>query len=379
MRYLKQFLLEDILSKIIMISGPRQSGKTTLSKSLIENALYFNYDFYQDREKLIHLHWPRDASALIFDEIHKMDKWKQWLKGYYDRYGIPPSIVVTGSAQLDSFSHAGDSLAGRYFHFRLHPIDIKEAVMYFHKTPQQAYDLIMMVGGFPEPFFRESERFYLKWQRTHLDIVLRQDLLDIYAVRSILKIETLTELLKKRVGSPISYRNLAQDLQVDSKTIMQWCMYLEQFYLVFKITPFHHNIVRSLLKEPKYYFFDVPRVEDIGARLENLVACSLLKEVQFVQDTQGLNVSLHYLRTKDGVEVDFALVFKEKVLAIFEVKHSDATLSKSLKDFHQKINPKYTYQLVANLDKNDEYDTQEGIKIRDLVDFLAHFDLMSLI
>lgn len=193
------------------------------------------------------------------------------------------------------------------------------------------------------------------------------------------KDRNINGIIKETVGSPISYRNLAQDLQVDSKTINQWCAYLEQFYLVFKITPFHHNIARALQREPKYYFFDVPRVVDVGARLENLVACALLKEVQFVQDTQGLSVHLHYLRTKDGMEVDFALIFKEEVVAIFEIKQSDATLSKSLKEFHQKIKPKHSYQLVANLAQNDEYDTQEGIKIRNLVEFLAQFDLMSLI
>ena len=149
-RYIKSFILQDIFDKVILISGPKQSGKNTLSKSLITGSLYFNHDLSQDREKLLRFQWPKDVSALIFDEIHKMN---EWIKGYDDSYGMPPSIIVTGSAQLDAFTHVGDSLAGRYFHYRLHPIDIKEAVMYAQKSRKEAYDLLISVGGFPEPFF----------------------------------------------------------------------------------------------------------------------------------------------------------------------------------------------------------------------------------
>lgn len=98
-------------------------------------------------------------------------------------------------------------------------------------------------------------------------------------------IETLIELLKKNVGTPISYRSLAEDLQCSDKTVKRWLAVLEALYVVFKAVPFHKNISRSLLKSPKYYFYDNGQVpNEPGLKLENLVACALLKEIHFRQD-----------------------------------------------------------------------------------------------
>ncbi len=125
-RYLEKYLLEDLPAKIVLLTGPRQTGKTTLSKMLVSNYDYFNFDNPEHRLSLLERSWDRSKELVIFDELHKLKNWKSWLKGIYDTEGLPPSILVTGSAKLDTYKKMGDSLAGRFFQFRLHPLDLKE-------------------------------------------------------------------------------------------------------------------------------------------------------------------------------------------------------------------------------------------------------------
>src|SRR4030042_6277708 len=125
-RYLTNYILEDIKKKIVLLTGPRQSGKTTLAKMLSNNFDYLNFDNPEHRLGLIERSWDRSKELIIFDELHKLKNWKSWLKGIYDTEKIPPAIIVTGSAKLDIYKKVGDSLAGRFFQFRLHPLDLKE-------------------------------------------------------------------------------------------------------------------------------------------------------------------------------------------------------------------------------------------------------------
>ncbi len=376
-RYLAPFLKEDLTQKITLISGPRQCGKTTLAKSLLSPHVYLNYDLSEDRILMLDKHWRRDSKLIILDELHKMPAWKQWIKGIFDSEGNDPPLLVTGSANMEAFTKVGDSLAGRYFHFRLHPIDLKEALHLWKDDPKEAFNRLFNYGGFPEPFLSANARFYRRWQKTHLDVILRQDLLDLYALRSIKSIETLVSLLKKRVAHPISYANLANDLQVDPKTVKSWISILENFYVLFKVTPYHHNIARSILKEPKIYFFDTPRVSNLGDRLENLVACSLIKEVHFIEDTQGFNAQVHFLKTTQGQEIDFLIAVDEQPVLCLEVKTSDNTPSTHFFHFKKYLGKIPCIQLVLNLEK--EFDTREGIQIRDLISFLKNFNLMDYI
>jgi predicted AAA+ superfamily ATPase len=376
-RYLQDLVQRDSDDKVILISGPRQCGKTTLSKALFKNYVYLNYDFSDDREAIANKHWSREADCVIFDELHKMPNWKRWLKGIVDTEGNRPRLIVTGSANMDAFAKVGDSLAGRYFQFRLHPIDIKEGVEFVSQPAETVAKNILTLSGFPEPFLKDSEVFYRRWRRTHLDVILRQDFLDLTAVRAIKNIEVLIDLITQRIASPLSYANLAQDLQVDAKTIKAWTLLLENFYVLFKVTPYHHNIARAILKEPKFYFFDVPRVKEEGARIENLVACALLKAIHHLEDTEGLNGRLHYLRTRDNQEIDFLVVVDEKPVFCCEVKTSDTTPSKHFEFFQQSLKLPHAYQLVFNCSK--EFDTATGVRVRDLVKFLERFSLRNYV
>lgn len=355
-RILKNHILPDLTHKIVLLMGARQCGKTTLAKKLTPSFDYLNYDAAEDRLILRRKIWDRHKSLIIFDELHKMKNWKQWLKGIYDTEGIPPQYLVTGSARLDIHRKMGDSLAGRYFSYRLHPLDLKEATLFLSQTPETLFETLWHCSGFPEPFLEGSETYYKRWRRTHLDIILRQDLIDLYTVKDIKSIETLVELLKTRIGSSISYANLARDLEVDASTVKRWLELLENLYVIFKVTPYSKNIARSLLKEPKYYFYDHTYAgDDKGARLENIVACALIKELEYIEDTTGKNTSLHYLRTNDGKELDFLICIDSKATHLIEVKSADTDPASGFKHFSAYFPQAKCIQLVKNCTRNTTY------------------------
>jgi predicted AAA+ superfamily ATPase len=363
-RIYQKYINEFLKKKIVLISGPRQSGKTTLSKMGHHEFVYLNYDNEQDRKTLREMSWDKKVKLIIFDELHKKTKWKQWLKGIYDKNESSNNFIITGSARLDTFKKVGDSLAGRYFHYRLHPLDVREVCSIEKKTsPDEVVDRILNYGGFPEPYLANNKRFYNLWKKTHLDIILRQDLISLEDVKDFKSIELLIDLLKERVGSPISYSNLANDLQVSDKTIKHWLQILENIYVIFKLTPFSKNIARSNLKQPKYYFYDTARVTaPDGAKFENLVACSLLKEVQFRADCLGEEWDLFYLSKKGGLEIDFAIVYENKLKFAIEVKLSDGNLAKNFLPFISELKNVEKIQLVKNLEQEKMY--PNGVEVR---------------
>ena len=374
-RYLEEYIQKDLKKKIILITGPRQTGKTTLSKMLKGTHDYFNYDNAEDRLGVLEKSWDRSRELVIFDELHKLKNWKAWLKGVYDTERIPPSIVVTGSAKLDTYKKVGDSLAGRFFQFRLHPFDLKELQhAHYPRNPEKDLDNLLETGGFPEPFLEGSQSFYNRWKKSHLDIILRQDLMDLENIQQISSVETLIQLLKRRVGSPISYRSLAEDLQCSDKTVKRWLSVLETMYVVFKVTPFHKNISRSLLKAPKYYFYDTGQVVgDQGVKLENLVACALLKEIHFREDCLGEQRNLYYLRDKDGREIDFLITQNDAPSHMIEVKWKGADLSVNFSSFAKYFKAVQKIQLVRKLNREKTF--MDGSQVRMAHNWLAKVSL----
>ena len=334
---------------------------------------YINYDLAEHRLLLGEKSWDRSKSLVIFDELHKMQHWKAWLKGIYDVEGIPPALLVTGSARLNAFRKAGDSLAGRHFQFRLHPLDLKEALAFTDLNIDECFARLMNVGGFPEPFLKGTKSFYNRWKRSHINLIMREDLLTLSAVRDIQSIETMIELLRSRVGSPVSANSLARDLQKSPNTIQHWLKLLEDLYVVFRVTPFHRNIARALLKEPKYYFYDNAMVlGDEGVRLENLTACALLKEIQYNQDVDGEDFDMFYIRNKDGQEIDFLITHEKRPCKLIEVKWKDANLSRNFKKF--LVNePLSRVQVVGDLAQNKSY--PDGERIESAKDFLSNINL----
>lgn len=374
-RSLLASLRRDLARKYVLLTGPRQSGKTTLARKVSDSHDYVNFDYADHRTILRDKSWDRSKALLVFDELHKMKGWKAWLKGIFDVEGIPPGVLVTGSARLDVSRRAGDSLAGRYFLHHLHPFDIKEVAA--EVEPAEACERLLSFGGFPEPFLEASESFYRRWRKTHLDIILRQDLLDLETVRDLTGVETLIEMLRTRVGSPVSYASLARDLQRDPKTVKRWLEILESLYVIFPVRPYHRNVARTILKEPRYYFFDIAQGRDeAGSRLENLVATALLKEVDRLADEGLPPARLHYLKTRDGKEIDFALFSEGSPPILIEVKSSDDEPARWFGAFERFFPNARKIQLVKDLRREKTY--PDGLEVRRLVPWLAGIDLSRL-
>ena len=232
----------------------------------------------------------------------------------------------------------------------------------------------MRFGGFPEPFLKGDEIFYNRGKKSHHDIIWRQDLLNLESVRGIAAMETIIELMRRRVGSPVSYNSLAGDLQRDPKTIKRWLELLENMYVIFKVTPYHKNIARSLLKEPKYYFYDIGQVSsDEGSKLENMVACALLKELHFLEDTLGRSCLLNYLRDKEGREIDFLIIIDNRPVLMIEVKWAEESLSRNFAIFSKYLPYTPGVQLVGKLDREKSFES--GARIVKAAPWLAELDL----
>lgn len=370
-RAIEEQIKKDLDEKIVLLSGPRQVGKTTISKMVFPgNFEYFNLDSGKDRLIIKKEAWKKDCDLVIFDELHKMKNWKRWLKGIYDTQGVRPRIFVTGSSRLDTYRKGGDSLAGRFFYFRLHPFSVAEVKETF--APDIALDRIMSVGGFPEPFLKASPVTAKRWQKTHIDRIIKEDIFDISSPHNIRGIETLVELLRQSVGSPIAYDSLARDLEVAAPTVKQWIKILESLYIIFTITPYSKNIARSLKKQPKVYFYDTGYIrDDPGARLENAVACALLKRLHYLEDTRGERCTLNYLKDKQKREVDFLTVRDGQPEKLIEVKITDIDV-KNLTHFSNLLSPPAeSLLLVKNLSREQD---QGRIKIRNAAGWLSQLE-----
>jgi len=354
---------------MIMLAGPRQSGKTTFAREIVArdftDSVYFNWDLAKDKQRLIadpdfFSKEPRSSVSsrplVILDEIHKYRDWKNYLKGIYDQFAGEYQFFVTGSGRLEFSRKAGDSLAGRFLKFHIFPFTLSElssrrrALKDFMSNPLEDFDdapagetaqtfkSLWELSGFPEPFVKGKKTFWSTWSAAYGQQIVRDDLRTVADIRSLDTVEILFALLPSRVASPLSMNNLARDLQVAFDTVKNWLLLFDSFYLTFRISPWTQRISRSILKEKKIYLFNFPVIDDEAARFENLAALEFLRAVEAWKDHGWGNFSLHYLRNKDKQEVDFLIAKNNRPFLLAEAKLSEDAPAASLYTFQNLLN-----------------------------------------
>jgi predicted AAA+ superfamily ATPase len=200
-------------NRMSFISGPRQIGKTTLSKLFLKKIKqinnYYNWDSFTVKKKYIEnpiffienlppLNTLKQKQWIVFDEIHKDKKWKNILKSYYDEFKDFFNFIICGSARLDIFRKSGESLLGRYFIFRMFPLgpndvvfgenfkienawnpvepfEINEVSLEFKEAVNQLFE----ISGFPEPFLKGEKSFYKRWQKSHISLITTEEIRDL--------------------------------------------------------------------------------------------------------------------------------------------------------------------------------------------------------
>ncbi len=370
-RLIKQHLQHDDL--MLFLEGPRQVGKTTSSQTASRyypQFTYLNWDERDHRDLIIEgsvaiakqiglERLQAKKACIVFDEIHKYSKWKSFLKGFYDLYKTKTHIIVTGSSRLNLFRRGGDSLMGRYFLYRMHPLSVAECVRSRLslneisqpiEIPAQDFKHLLQFGGYPKPFIKSNHSFSLRWQRLRKQQLIREDIRDATRIQELNQLEILTELLAAQSSQVLVFSNLAKKIRVSVDTIRRWINTLKTFYYCFTIKPWHKNVTRSLIKEPKIFLWDWSLLTDEGARFENFIASHLLKAVHFWTDRGLGDYDLFYIRNLEKQEVDFVVTKNNKPWLLVEAKYSDnQSLSPHLIKFQQILGVKYAFQVCCDM------------------------------
>ena len=353
--------------QMAFVSGPRQVGKTTTCRE--RGDVYLNWDNDDHREVIlagagaVARYAKLDSLAdrrpvIVFDELHTYGKWRQFLKGFFDTYEHRTRVIVTGSSRLDQFRRGGDSLMGRYFPLRMHPLSVAELaaqdipaglVRPPHPIADDDWQTLWTHGGYPEPFTQRSPRFTSRWRELRRTQLLREDIRDLTRIHELDRLSSFEMLLAKRSGEQLVATSLAKAVRVSENTVRAWIATLCTLHHGFVLRPWHQSITKALRKEPRWFLRDWSGIADPGKRFETMCACHLLKAVEGWTDL-GLGVfELRYLRDTQGREVDFVVVRDGKPWILAEAKLSDETPAPALKHYQPITGAAHAFQIVANL------------------------------
>ncbi len=358
---------------MIFLAGPRQVGKTTCSRqaeTVKQKFCYINWESNEHRKLIIKgdqavaTYLGMDSLkkgkiVVVFDELHKYRHWKRFLKGFFDLYENHCHIIVTGSAKLDIYRKGGDSLMGRYFSYRIHPISVGEIL---HQTlrskeilppkeiKQSQLKLLFEYGGFPEPFLTSSKNFSNNWQRLRKQQILKEDIRELSQIKELAELENLFDILVEEASGQLNIAKLSNCLNIAETTINRWISVFEALYYCFHVKPWSKNIRRSTRKMKKLYLWDWSMINDEGKKFENLIASHLFKSVNYWTDTGLGEYDLFYIRDKEKREVDFLVTRNKKPWFLVEAKLTNhSNLSKNLLYFAKELDIQHAFQVVYDM------------------------------
>lgn len=333
---------------VVTIEGPRQSGKTTLARSVFPGWSYANLEDAPSR-----LLAQRDAEAFferfpcpcIIDEVQRVPELLAAIQVKVDRDGGNGLFVLTGSHQPRLKEGIAQTLAGRTALLRLLPFSIEELASAGITPPR---DELVRTGLLPAIYDR-AQNPADAWEAYYRTYVER-DVRDLIRVAHQAQFELFLRLLAGRVGSLANLESLSGEVGVSSTTLKQWLSVLEASFVVFRLPPYYNNFGKRFVKTPKIYFTDVGLAAHLlgietaaqagrdplsGGLFENLVVSEALK----ARCNMGKAPDLYFLRNKSGIEIDLALDVRRR-LHLFEIKRAqtpDGSLAANLKKILKSV------------------------------------------
>ncbi len=313
---------------VVTITGPRQSGKTTLAQTTYPVYTYCNLENPEIRNLASTdpnaffkaFQWP-----VIIDEIQRVPQLLSYIQTIVDEEKVNGMFLLTGSHQLSLGEAVSQSLAGRTALLRLLPFSIKE--LQSHEIDLDRDEFIYR-GFLPRIYDQNQDP--TKANRNYLQTYVERDLRQVLQIKDLSQFENFLRLLAGRVGQVINLHSISGDLGVSSTTLSQWLSVLEASFIVYKLQPYYNNLGKRIIKSPKIYFTDVGLVSYLlgienknqvmrdpllGGLFENMIVMDAVKE----RLNMGLEPRLYFYRDNNKNEVD--LIFDKYAVAIpIEVK-----------------------------------------------------------
>jgi len=360
-RLIEEQILKEINKKeILIITGPRRIGKTTLlqsiRKKITKKSYYFDFTdpatealwYSFSKEKIVSILEELDllsSAVIFFDEIQYLKNAGLLLKLFYD-YFPQIKVLATGSSSFLFLQNIGDSLAGRKKVISLYPLSLEEVTNIYPKNfwqfkenfsqkekLTQILEKILVYGAYPEIFLLKSAQEKKEKLKEIVDSYLFKDLLMIEGVKKPRTIVDLAQLLAYQIGSLVNPNELAQTLGIARETVLNYIDLLEKFFIIFRTFPFQKNMRQVIKKKFKVYFYDlgirnaligdfspIEKRADKGFLLENAVVLGLKRRI----DYERKFFNLYFWQDYDGREVDILL--KNQNLYGFEVKWEEKSL-----------------------------------------------------
>lgn len=315
---------------VVTLLGPRQSGKTTLSKALFPQKPYVTLEDLDERsfaEKDPRGFLARFSEGAIFDEIQRVPALLSYIQGVVDRVDKKGFFILTGSHQLALHESVSQSLAGRTAILKLLPFDINEVASI---TQQFSLDEYLYHGMYPRIYKDNLQptKFYRDYVQTYLERDVRQ----MINVKDLGLFQQFLKLCAGRTGQIFNSNNLSNELGVSYHTVSNWLSILEASFVIFRLQPYFENFGKRIIKSPKIYFtdvglatylLDITNKEQIsrdplrGSLVENLIVSEFIKN----RLNKGLEPNFYFYRDSNQNEID--LIFKEgNNLTPIEIKAS---------------------------------------------------------
>ncbi|GAB4040341.1 ATP-binding protein [Spirosoma gilvum] len=322
--------------KVVALTGPRQSGKTTLAKKLFQNKPYISLENPDARQ--FALQDPRGflnsyPQGAILDEVQRTPDLFSYLQEVIDGSAQKGMFILTGSNNFLLQQSISQTLAGRVAHLFLLPFSVEELTE--AKWLPESDNTLMLTGFYPPVYdqYIPSSDWSLNYIRTYIEKDVRQ----IKNITDLLVFERFMALLAGRNGQELNMSALAIETGVDMKTIQAWIGVLESSFIIYLLRPHYKNFNKTIVKRPKLYFYDtavvcsllrITREEHLlthplrGAIFEGMVISELVKQ----RTNAGLPVNLYYWRDKAGHEIDVIIDETEKLIPV-EIKSGQTVLA----------------------------------------------------